>query len=144
MDIREEDERNCSNGWADTEDKLENDEYPLYPTLTDAGKQESQRLVDMFKETLTKAVEEVIGELYVDVPLWIQSDSWHVIRNHVVNEICNYTNRHIQGEYDHEKIRKAIFITYGDEIIDDLNQDIVKVIFEILRLQELLYNSCGR
>ena len=147
MDIREEDERNCSDGWADTEDKLENNEYPLYPTLTDAGKQEAQRLADMFKETLAKAAEEVIGELCVDVPLWIESDSWSNFRNHVVNEICNYNNRHIQGDYDYGKIRKAIYIEYRDEIIADLNQDLVSENEQlkqlIAQLQDSLYGQRG-
>ena len=122
-------------------------EYPLYPTLTDAGKQESQRLVDMFKESLAKAAEEVIGELYVDVPLYIESDSWSNFRNHIVNEICNYNNRHVQGEYDYRKIRKAIYLEYRDEVIEDLNQDLVteneQLKQENERLQELLYSrSC--
>ena len=101
-------------------------EYPLYPELSEEGGAEAQALVDKFKEHLKKAAEEVLGDLYCDVAVHIESDSWTNYRNHLMAGLRNYSNRKIQGEYDFAAIRRAIFEEYRDEIIPELNQDLLE------------------
>ena len=43
------------------------EEYPLYPSLTEQGKEEAQKIMDSFKPKLKKLMDEVLSDLYVDV-----------------------------------------------------------------------------
>ena len=43
------------------------EEYPLYPELTEQGKEEAQKIMDSFKPKLAALMNEVMGELYCDV-----------------------------------------------------------------------------
>lgn len=106
-------------------------EYPLYPELTEAGKQEAVELIESFKVALKKAAEEVISDLHCDIVPYIESDSWTNFRNELMSGLTNYPNRRIQGEYDFEKIRQQIFEDFREEIIKDLDQDNLKRIEEL-------------
>jgi len=118
-------------------------EYPLYPELPDAGKEEAQALIDGFKAKLMQAAQEVISVLYTDVAIHIESDSWQNYRNAMMDGFKNYNNRHVQGEFDFKKIRRAIYEEFRDEIIEDLNQDMVEEI-ESLKKQVAVERSFNR
>jgi len=100
-------------------------EYPLYPTLMEGGAEEAQSLIDGFKKQLAKAAEEVLGNIYCDLIPNIESDAWTNMRNQLIEGLCNYNNRKIQGQYDFKKIRQTIYQEYRDDIIQDLNQDML-------------------
>jgi len=106
-------------------------EYPLFPELTEAGKQEAVELIESFKTALKKAAGEVISNLYCDVLQYIESDSWTNFRNDLMSGLTSYPNRRIQGEYDFKKIRKQIFEDFKEEIIKDLDQDNLEKIEEL-------------
>lgn len=116
------------------------EEFPLYPELPTDGADEAQRLIDKFKAELKKAANEVIGELYCDVVMYIESDSWTNYRNQLMNGLKNYSNRKIQGEYDFKEIRQAILKEHKDDIINDLNQDMLA---EIESLKKQLEHQCS-
>lgn len=101
-------------------------EFPLYPELSEIGKQESQNLIDQFKEKLKKVADEVIGDLYIDIPCYIESDSWSNFRNQIMNGFKNYDNKLKQNEFDFKEIRQQIFKEFREDIIKDLNSDLVK------------------
>ena len=101
-----------------------NSEYPLYPTLSSAGKQEAQQLIDSFKEKLTKNAEDTISNLYCGVVSDIESDSWQNFRNQIMDGYKNYNNQKIQNRWDFKTIRAEIFKQFKSDIIVDLNQDI--------------------
>lgn len=114
------------------------DKYPLYPDLKDPGPEEAQKIIDAFKEKLKKIAEEAIGELYTDVPIYIESDSWTNFRNELLAGLCNYNNAKLQVKYEFAKIRRAIFDEYKTEIIADLNQDLVEEVADLKKqLSEL-------
>lgn len=116
-------------------------EYPLYPKLSEEGEKEAQKLIDAFKAKISKIAEETIQELYCDVALYIESDSWGNFRNEIMDGFRNYDNRKIQGEYDFKEIRQSILKNHRDKIIKDLNQDSLEEIKtlkdQIEHLQEL-------
>jgi hypothetical protein len=109
--------------------------YPLYPDLPDGGAEEAQDLVDRFRREITSAIksaaDDVMGSLYANIVPHIQSDSWTNFRNDMVDGLQDYRNRKLQGEYDFKKIRQTMFREHRAEIIDDLNQDMVKEIEEL-------------
>lgn len=107
-------------------EEIREKEFPLYPSLSEEGQREAQELVDAFKVKLKKAAEDVLGELYCDVAVNIESDSWQNYRNKLMAGFRNYSNRKIQGDYDFAAIRKEIYREFREEIIIDLNQDLVK------------------
>ena len=115
----------------ETTNKERQDEYPLYPKLSEAGQQEAQQLIDSFKTALKTAAEEVISNLYCDVIFYIESDSWANFRNELMDGLRNYANRRVQGEYDFKQIRQQIFEDFKDEIIKDLDQDNLEKIKEL-------------
>ena len=100
-------------------------EFPLYPELPEAGKEEAQALVDKFKEQLKKAAQDAISDLYTDVAVFIESDSWSNFRNKLMDGFKNYNNRKLQADYDFKEIRQQIFKEFRADIINDLNQDLV-------------------
>lgn len=102
------------------------DEYPLYPTLPEEAQKEAQALINKFKHDLTKAADEAISHLYCDVLPYIESDTWSNFRNEIILGFRDYGNRKFQSEYDFREIRRAIYKNHKKEIIDDLNQDLVK------------------
>lgn len=101
-------------------------EYPLYPELSEDAQKEAVKLIESFKENLKKAAEEAIGNLYVDVMPYIESDTWSNFRGQVVDGFRNYNNSKIQAKYDFKQIRQKIYEEYRDEIIEDLNKDLVE------------------
>jgi len=110
-------------------------EYPLYPKLTEQGEKEAQQIIDSFKEKISKVAEETIQELYCDVALYIESDSWSNFRNEIMDGFKNYDNRKIQSEYDFKKIRQAILKNHKEDIIKDLDKDLL---LEIKNLKETI------
>lgn len=119
------------------------EEYPLYPELPEAGKQEAQLLIDKFKDQLKKAADEVISDLYVDVVEHIESDSWTNFRNFLMSGLKNYDNRKLQAKYDFKEIRQSILRNHREDIIDDLNQDMLEEI-EKLKQQLEFQRECNR
>ncbi len=118
-------------------------EYPLYPTLPDAGKVEAQELINKFKSDLIKMAEKVIGNLYCDIVPHIESDSWLNYRSALMDGFRNYDNKVVQGEFDFKVIRQEIFKEYRVELIKDLDQDMVKEIEELKRQVEW-FQRCAR
>jgi len=112
------------------------DEYPLYPELPEAGKVEAQKLIDDFKGKLKKAADEAIADMYCDVAVFIESDSWSNYRNKMMDGFRDYGNRKIQGDYDFKEIRKAIYKEFREDIIEDLNQDMVDEIASLKKQLE--------
>ena len=97
-----------------------NNKFPLYPSLGEAGENESQELINQFKEQLKKAADEVIGNLYSDITPYIESDSWGNFRNQIMDGFKNYDNRKIQSEYDFKEIRQSTLKHHREDIINDL------------------------
>ena len=64
------------------------EQYPLCPSLPEAGKEEAQALINNFKDEITKIAENAIGNMYCDVAVHIESDSW-----------TNYRNKMMDGKY---------------------------------------------
>ena len=109
---------------------IDNEEYPLYPMLTEQGKEEAQRLMDSFKPMVTKvisdAVESIMCDLYTDVSYHIESDHWTNYGNAILDGFKGYRNGTGIHEPQFKELRKAIYENNKDEIIKDLNQDLVK------------------
>lgn len=118
------------------------EQYPLYPELPEAGREEAGALVERFKVQLKKAAEEVLGGLYTDVVCHIESDSWTNYRNAMMDGFKDYRNRLVQGEYDFRAIREKIYSEFRADIIKDLDQDNLKRIEdlqkEVSRLQDMI------
>jgi len=115
------------------------DDFPLYPALPEAGKEEAQALIEVFKKALIKAGEEALGKLYCDVIIHIESDSWTNYRNAIMDGFKDYDNRKIQREHDFKTIRQQIFKEFKDDIIKDLNQDLIEEVVELKkRYKELI------
>ena len=109
-------------------------EYPFYPELTDAGKQQAQDLMIKFEKTLkesaTKIISEFSTDFYCEVLHEIESDHWTNYRTKILNALCNYTNKS-KLPYDFDRIRIAIFHAHKEEIVKDLNQDLVNQIKDL-------------
>lgn len=115
------------------------DQYPLFPELSDAGKEEAQKLIDRFKLQMHKVADEILSELYCGIAVHIESDSWTNYRNKMMDGFRNYGNRMVQGEYDFKQIRAEIFKDFRDDIIKDLDQDNIEKIENLERQLKQAY-----
>jgi nitrogenase subunit NifH len=109
----------------------------LYPELSEEGQKQVQDLMVKFeyklKESATELMKSLAMDFYTDISHTVESDHWVNFRNKIVNGICDYTNKSNLG-YDYAKIRKAIYNEYRDEIVEDLNQDLLKEIEDLKRM----------
>ena len=101
------------------------DKYPLYPELTEQGKEEAQLIMDSFKPKLLAIMKDVLGELYTDVSYYVESDHWTNYRNALMAGINGYGTGKPNHEYDYKELRQAIYRNHKNEIVRDLNQDLV-------------------
>ena len=117
------------------------EEYPLFPTLTEEGKEEAQKVMDDFKPQLLKMMEEVMRDLYCDVSYYIESDHWTNYRNDLMDGFKGYTQGKKHHQYDFKELRQAIYKNHKEEIIKDLNQDMVEEIESLKRQIEDMHKS---
>ena len=108
------------------------DEYPLFPELTEQGKIEAQNLMIKFeqilKEKSLEILEKITTEFYTDILNEIESDHWTNYRTKLLNGLCDYSNKKKQGSYDFDRIRMSIYRNHKEEIIKDLNKDLLSEI----------------
>ena len=102
------------------------EEFPLYPELREAAKEEAQALMDEFKKKMESLAKEILSQLYCDIAMYIESASWSNFRNEILQGFSKYGNRKLQADYDFAKIRQTIFEEHREEIIKEIEQDIVK------------------
>lgn len=111
------------------------EEYPLFPELTEQGKQEAQELMIKFeiqlKEKALEIMSSITSEFYCNVLNEVESDHWTNYRSKILNGLCNYSNKNIQSSYDFDRIRRAIYDNHKEEILKDLNQDLLKKIEDL-------------
>jgi hypothetical protein len=101
-------------------------ESPIcYPELSELGKLEAEQLIENMKSKFRKAFEDVMGDLYIDIPDYIESDSWTNYRNTLLSQICDYRNARGPYRYDYQKIRTAIYEQFKEQINKDLNHDLL-------------------
>lgn len=100
--------------------------HPLYPELTEQGKEEAQKIMDSFKPKLAKLLDEVMGDLYTDVSYYVDSDHWVNYRNALMDGFNGYTHGKPDHKYCYKELRQAIYKNHKEEIVKDLNQDLVE------------------
>lgn len=101
-------------------------EFPLFPELTEQGKEEAQKIMDSFKPKLVKLMDEVMAELYTDVSYYVDSDHWTNYRNALMDGFKGYRHGKTDDSYDYKELRQAIYKNHKEEIVKDLNQDLVE------------------
>jgi len=120
-------------------------EYPLFPELTEQGEQEAQDLMTKFekklKEKALEVMEGITNDFYSDILSEIESDHWTNYRTKLLNGLCNYSNKDKQGKYDFDRIRKAIYERHKEEIVKDLNQDLLAEIEDLKRQLKRVYEQ---
>ena len=103
-----------------------NDKYPLYPRLTEEGEVEAQAIMDSFKPRILSLVDELMGDLYTDISMHVESDHWSNYKNQMMDGFKDYGNGSKIHTHDFKELRKTIYANNKNEIIADLNQDLVE------------------
>ena len=119
-------------------------EYPLFPELTEQGKKEAQDLMNKFeqklKEKALEVMEQITTDFYVDIVNEVESDHWTNYRTKLLNGLCDYSNNKSKhGNHDFDRIRKAIYENHKKEIVKDLNQDLLAEIEDLKRQLKRAY-----
>ena len=117
------------------------EDYPLYPELTEQGKMEAQKIMDSFKPKLAKLLDEVMGDLYTDVSYYVDSDHWTNYRNALMDGFKGYKHGKCNHQHDYKELRQAIYENHKEEILNDLNQDLVKENERLRARSEQLQNQ---
>ena len=112
-------------------------EYPLFPELTEQGKKEAQDLMIKFekrlKERAVEIMKDITTDFYCDILNEVESDHWSNYRTKLLNALCDYNNKGKQGAHDFDRIRKAIYRKHKEDIVKDLNQDLLDEIKDLKR-----------
>lgn len=101
--------------------------HPMYPYLSEEGAKQAEAVIEAAKRELKRACEEALGEIYTDIPGYVQSDAWTNFRNDLLDGFCGYRNAKVH-DYDFRQIRQQILNEHRAELIADLNQDLLKQI----------------
>lgn len=113
-----------------------------FSELSEAGKAEAVEIIEKFKKhiksAIVGAVEETLDEVYRDVVPYIETDAWSNFRSDVVNEICGYHHNGLMRQYDFVLLRQSILENHRDEIVQHLNQDLLKEVEELKQTVEIL------
>tara|TARA_R110002020_G_scaffold69395_3_gene180616 strand:- start:430 stop:807 length:378 start_codon:yes stop_codon:yes gene_type:complete len=120
------------------------EEHPLYPELTEQGKEEAQKIMDSFKPRLKKLMDEVLGDLYTDVSYYVDSDHWTNYRNALMDGFKGYGRGKANHKYDYKELRQAIYRNHKDDIVADLNQDLAEENERLKKQIEQLQNSLSQ
>lgn len=115
-----------------------------YPELPAAAIEEAEELMYKFKEHMLKLCDDTLGELYVNIAGYIESDAWNNFRQDILNGLKGYPNAKLRNTYDFVQIRKRILEENRAEIIEDLNQDAIMEIENLKRLVEILKEQNDR
>lgn len=120
-------------------------EHPLYPNLPKAGVDEAARLIESFKAEMVKAATEVLSNVYCDVAVHIESDSWTNFRNEIVKGLTrNYAYSSELLKYDFRELRKTILIEHREAIIKDLNKDLLAEVEDLKAQLQRKNEDCAR
>jgi len=114
-----------------------------YPELSELGKLEAQELVENFKSRLRTAAGDIIGQLYTELPDYIETDSWTNFRNTILQDLCDYRNNRVKHGWDFKRIRESIYQENKDQINKDLNQDLIEELESLKKQIEWMRESRG-
>lgn len=118
---------------------------PDYPMLSEAGALEAEQVIEHAKRALQRVCEEALSKIYVDIPTYIESDSWQNFRNEMMDGFKDYGWAKLRNAYDFKQIRSKIYADFREEIIKDLDQDnlakIADLEKEIIHLRELIQRN---
>ena len=117
---------------------MDND-YPLYPRLTEQGEEEAQKIMDSFKPRIKAMVDELMGDLYCNVSYHVESDHWSNYRNQLLNGFRGY-NKGKHGDYNFKELRQSIYKNNKEEIVKDLNKDLVDEVEKLKSELEQAYD----
>jgi hypothetical protein len=116
-------------------------QFDIFPELDEQGKLEAQKLIDRFKENMMKIAEEVLGDLYCDVVVHIETDSWTNYRNKMMDGLMDYGNQTLLKQKSYRALRGKLLHDYAPKIIDDLNKDLLDEIAELKRQIESMQHN---
>ncbi len=124
--------------------KDQEQEYPLFPELTEEGKKQAQDLMIKFDKLLVERakdlMETITNDFYYDIANEVEGDHWTNYRNKLLDGLCNYDNKS-HSKHDFDKIRKAIYKNHKEEIVKDLNQDLLEEVKDLKKKLEDAYLS---
>ena len=92
--------------------------------LTDEAKQEAEQLLSMFTEKMQGIAEEIIGDVYVKLMPYIDTDTWSNVRNQFIDDLRHYPQLCNHHAYDIKAIRRKMLDEYRDEIVNDIITDL--------------------
>jgi len=119
-------------------------DFPLYPELTQEGKDEAQRIMDSFKPKILALVEEVMQNLYCDVSMHVESDHWINYRTQILQGLSSYKENNKKHGIAFDELRKYIYESNKEQIIKDLNQDLVEENLKLKSENESLFEKLYR
>ena len=109
-----------------------------YPELNESGIKEHEQIMDKFKSQMIEIVEETLSNSYCDVSHYIESDSWSNYRRDIMKGLKGYPSL---LKYDFREVRKLILEEHRDQIIQDINEDLLREVQDLKSMIEDFRNS---
>lgn len=95
--------------------------------LSEQGQKDALRLLEQFRRKMHDLANEVMGNLYVDVLPYLETDAWLNYREKLRLELQNkYVNRETctSDEAWAKMIREAIFVQFKEELTNGIIKDL--------------------
>lgn len=102
--------------------------------LSEKGHLEANELLNSFRERMKKIADEVMGELYVNVMPYIETDSWLNYRETLRCELMNKyrtVETCTSEEYWAKSVREAIYKQFNAELKQGIIRDLEEQIEEL-------------
>ncbi len=103
--------------------------------LSEEGLAEFEAYIAVAKQRIKASCEEALGDIYVGLSSWIESDSWMNFRGKVMDALMDYSKL---NKWDAKRVREAVLKNHYDEVIKDLNQDLIDQVEDLKDRLDLL------
>lgn len=101
--------------------------------------EQQQELIDVFKEKMKKACEDVIGDFYSDVTPYAEHDATINFKNELRKEIYDEIVKEIKSEHSHYSWAHSIRMALLKQHKEELQNKIIKDLQEKLKSSEHRY-----
>lgn len=103
--------------------------------LPEKAKEEMMDLLASFKEAALKELNKSLSDLYTDIGLHLETDSWINYRQQLQTAMENSGDWMKESHFG-RKVRASIFNEHRDELIGLLNQDLLKELEDLKAFNE--------
>lgn len=105
--------------------------------LGDEEKQQAEALLQSFAERMKNLANEIIGDAWVELMPYIDTDVWSNVRTQFTSDLISYPEFCKHSARNAKELRKRMLREHREEIVNDTIRDLEEEIVKLLaRIEE--------